>query len=801
MASFDDLLDHATHKLKLDPELHREVRRELAAHLEDAVSEYRAAGYDDEHACQEASKALGDADALADQLWQANRSRIHLRYWLKWLGRISVVPLLVLAAITLLLPMLISQGQMRSLTNYGFSSGQWYEQRLESQLSEDVLFILNGDPNATNNIDAQYAIYQRFPDQPMYYANYINALLVTSPADGDPEDAVEAKLHRLLPALQRGKEIEPDNGYYDLLIADMLLYSSTVTIEDAGPTYQMPMRFGRIGTSENDDYRVTNQARFEQGQEAFFRAARSPYIRAYAVEMEQYRQSLLPKATRYADYLYRQARAIEILLRSLGHSRRAVRIMADYAFDQAKAGDLHTADQTLTSIRRIAGLDIKDAHVLIEYFVGEGLFRHALEYEMVIAQQVTNQTEVAEQLWARLEELNKQRTLAMDEPDNLERHLYERAGVVIRAIWPTAATPPVDLHVPREAELAMLDQGVLGFGVALATGVLLIWSLTLGGIYWHRKRRDSSNLPMLLWLNWRQLAVVLGGGVLMPVGVYVIWAWLLPDGSHSYSMNFAVDRLIIEWWLLGIAMVVASTHLGLWAIRRRARAVGMELPNSISQRAWWTLAAFTLPMVVTVVGFFAVWPVSKSVGEVPHWLLAWFVYAPILLLIWPVCWVVWLLMAIKELRWRWRAIGSGMVFLLAASVVIGFGIWMIVPSLDRWNLGWMGILLGVAGTVVFAVLRLFAQRGRQPQFVASAARSLVPIYALGTLLVVVIGGPTLATLEAVRTRQLVQSDVFLWNEVQRSKYSNLRDQLVAEMPPASEIEITHGEPSGRSLSQ
>lgn len=115
MPDFDDILDRATRRLRLDPELCLEIRRELATHLEDAAEECRAAGEDDEQAAAHAARALGDPDALADQLWDANRRRVRWRFWVRWVARVSLVPAVLLVLAVLAINGMITSGQYASL--------------------------------------------------------------------------------------------------------------------------------------------------------------------------------------------------------------------------------------------------------------------------------------------------------------------------------------------------------------------------------------------------------------------------------------------------------------------------------------------------------------------------------------------------------------------------------------------------------------------------------------------------------------------------------------------------------------
>src|SRR5947209_10314906 len=91
--AWDALLDRATARLSRDPELQREVRMELLAHLEDAAAEHVAAGATPQAAIAQAQSELGDAGDLAERLWNVHRHRLRLRTFARRLLYIALVPL------------------------------------------------------------------------------------------------------------------------------------------------------------------------------------------------------------------------------------------------------------------------------------------------------------------------------------------------------------------------------------------------------------------------------------------------------------------------------------------------------------------------------------------------------------------------------------------------------------------------------------------------------------------------------------------------------------------------------------
>src|SRR4051794_31279324 len=115
MMNFDELLDRVTNRLRVDPELQREVRHELAGHLQDSTNEFVAAGLNEADAAGKAVQLFGDQEQLSQQLWDANRSRIPARKVVRFVGRYALAPVVAVASIAIGLSALMSLAVIVSL--------------------------------------------------------------------------------------------------------------------------------------------------------------------------------------------------------------------------------------------------------------------------------------------------------------------------------------------------------------------------------------------------------------------------------------------------------------------------------------------------------------------------------------------------------------------------------------------------------------------------------------------------------------------------------------------------------------
>ena len=151
MSQTTDFIAKITEKLRHDRELRLDISHELQTHLDEAIDEYKASNYDDEAAITQAIKDMGDADELADDLWQSNRSRMKLRAWCWWIARLSLLPACVVATIVLIITGIATVGGVQPNPEEKPSQPMsplhaWLENRMLDQMSPAQRLIAFGDP-------------------------------------------------------------------------------------------------------------------------------------------------------------------------------------------------------------------------------------------------------------------------------------------------------------------------------------------------------------------------------------------------------------------------------------------------------------------------------------------------------------------------------------------------------------------------------------------------------------------------------------------------------------------------------
>ena len=279
---WDELIAHLTERLRIDPELQLEVAQELRDHLEDSAAEFRQAGQDEAEAAASAAKALGEPDKLADDLWLANRRRIRLRRVLRRVARSTLVPgaIIVLLAITSIRGSFwLSISESQSIHSAVFSehteqSASQHESIASewgtlSNLTDDQRLVLLGDIRRTTFLERQKAIVERWPENPIFFTNYILVYLYDYHIRQGLEKRDSEIITKVLSELDRGEKVEPDNAFYNFIKAAILIEASS-----SDNVYSV----ARKDAAEQGPYvEVTDQEMFDRGLVEFQAGLAKPY--------------------------------------------------------------------------------------------------------------------------------------------------------------------------------------------------------------------------------------------------------------------------------------------------------------------------------------------------------------------------------------------------------------------------------------------------------------------------------------------------------------------------------------------
>jgi hypothetical protein len=356
MPPFDPLLEKATHRLRIDPELQQEVRHELLTHLEDSAAESQSAGATQQEAAEQAIKSFGDPDTLSDQLFSANRRRIRFRQVAKWTLRAVLPPAAAVIAVSLAWGAVVSVALLLVLSPSLMVPPKALEkvshiaqERLINRLSPTDRFVFQ-QLSGTPSLDKALALVERWPSDPLYqaYATTLAPSLINSYylAKHDLTTGVpqvdRSELNKVLAIMDEGETVEPDNGYYNLMKAGALFRASAHAKYEkyhGMPALSFKDNQGRpVHIDFNQGMTITDMPLFERGLRELHKAAAKPYLDSHVIDLAERRLNLLPPPGRLSDEFQRSIFAHEIEMPQLSLYRRIFDVFGTYAVDLAAQG-------------------------------------------------------------------------------------------------------------------------------------------------------------------------------------------------------------------------------------------------------------------------------------------------------------------------------------------------------------------------------------------------------------------------------------------------------------------------------
>lgn len=622
VSPYDPVLELATSRLHMDEELRLDVMQELRAHLEDSAAEYRAAGLAEHEAQERAIKALGDANDLSQQLWSANLRRMRLRRVLKWTAQVALLPI----AIVLTLAIISSVGSPVSAISQiwdGNSRKQFAlapfadaldrifswpgsrdPQPLLQGLTDEQRFLFQGDPKITDPILREKSISDRWPDNPVYYANYINRRFVGLTSE-KLEALAPATRDALLLELDHGERLEPGNALYNFLKAELLLAASSRLTDH--PTRTTPVLASRPGDQPVpcSQIQISDPTLLQRGLDEFRRGCLKPHLTSHSIAMGKLRLDQLPPSRFLADEVNRTAFSIALLLPTLNLYRDLANRTSAYAVHLA---DADNPDQAELLLRQVYALGAKigvDSNCIIDVLVAQSITHHALTYAAIVndtPDRAPRHQQAMQLLHQAMDFHNQQLRPAGNEIRMLP---YVHSSMLTSMLLPAiGGYTPADPTPLRRAEYAIADR------VALAWLMLMLVALAIGigliALVFSLLRRRT-NRPLFLFVGWHRLARICLLAIVAPLAAYTLYAYLTPLGGRQLGVHVAGMRLLVEYLALTAVIFGLLQQLSYTAIRQRALELGIPVPppaSSLARRSLWVgLGALTLGILACLIAW------------------------------------------------------------------------------------------------------------------------------------------------------------------------------------------------------
>lgn len=793
MSRFDELIGRATRRLSPDPELQLEVAHELRTHLEDSTAEYRAAGLNEDEAATKATESFGNPDQVAEKLLAANRSRMRIRRITRVAAGATFGSAAAIATI------IVGWSAIVSLLTAGWSAPVLRASRpplvtynrVIDELPGEQQFLFRGGqapgPTGYDEAAVAKALAERWPADAVYAAIYAARSAqpygirygVENWPTWDPREVSEA-----LAVIDRGARVEPDNGFYPLLRAALLLKAGCEVL-DLLPDNSRSLTVNGPNGPEVVEcvYRLklSNQSMIEQGLAALHEAAARPYIDNHADELLRRRLAALPQSTRLQDQIAR----LVLLQNGTGLSGSecydTAILAGSFAVDRAAAGERKRAEEILNDEMALSRMVAARARTPSDLFVASGV-REAALAQIVVVDQVSGLGEHALAAKAAYEsEVGRTIRLSTGAWKGWDER-RARAGLLESYVLFSPAAPPD----PKLSAASWAFDRSLADQIALAAlaSLLLIGSFPVVPQVARRLRRRPR--PPSLFIGWLRLAGVVLIGAVLPLATYAVVTYSV---ARSYGIAHAGWRLPLRYAALAAIVAVLLRLTTNWAMRRRARELRIAIPAP--DRMWRAVQiAVSGALALATAVYLAVWrgpgPSANLCAAVLVAALGMYTLASLLSAGSRPLFVgreerVAFLHKLSSRFPGWRLCG-GFAALLALSLWL---MWAVPPGGNR--LGALPVIQSVVwsltATAGLAVLVLLADRSPLPaeaipmdQLGAATGWRAAPLsLAAAALAVLLIGFPFLRHIQRASIIRFDQS-LRLW-DLRHGPYAKLQDQI------------------------
>jgi len=592
-----ELIEKVTSVLKDDEELRQDVSHELNTHFEDSQAAFLEEGKSKEESETLALKAFGDPKQIAKQLAHSNQGRMKTRALVRmFLGRI-LVPLSVVlvmwmgwyffaerSVIVSMLDELGETGDESIVKEEGWPTKAW------AHLSAEKQFQLFGDLTRKTRSAQERALWEKNPESKVYYANYVRALL-----EDYKEKDLDNSFDYLEKEIRRGEELDPDNAFYNYMLAAVL--------------FKRGGEWKSIKGKKAKEWSVKDKALLDLAIVELNKAEQKPYYRRYLSEFLKERLDLFPETRRLEDRIGKMVYLANIPLGQLGLIRDLFKALPFYV----ESNELPEADvsKLLDAWQVFLEKAIPDAWSLIDVLVLSAIANMAGgEVDDSMAEGKRDESvafgKVADvyEAMGKPEDANSTRLLAkkLGQPKKnwdavreskrvkeMERDLiFWKGSILARMLLPNLGEPITEemLRPGRQADRIVIEQFHISYILCIFV-VAIIGALILFMVCQSASKGRTASLFLLP--PWRVVLRTLGLAILLPMFLY--FAFTRWSGLSSFENGIEDWRLLfLELGLLGVSFLAASTLLSASYIRKRCHALNIAMPepaNSLLVRLCW----------------------------------------------------------------------------------------------------------------------------------------------------------------------------------------------------------------------
>ena len=449
----------------------------------------------------------------------------------------------------------------------------WYTKSW-AHLSDEKQFQLFGDLTRKTRSAQERALWEKNPESKVYYANYVRVLL----EDYNKEKDLDNSFDDLEKEIRRGEELDPDNAFYNYILAAVL--------------FKRGGEWKSIKGKKAKEWGIKDKALLDLAIVELNKAEQKPYYRRYLSEFLKERLALFPETKRLEDRIGKTSYLHSVPLeQQLGLIRDLFKALPFYVDVERNELPEDDATELLDAWQEFLEKAIPDAWSLIDVLVlsaianmagGEvdesGAFGKVADvYEEMGKPEDANSTRLlAKKLgepkknWDAVRESKKVKEMKKD-------LLPWKGSILATMVLPGLGLTVTEemLRPGRQADRIVIEQFNLSYILCIFV-VAIIGTLILFMVC--QSASNGRTAPLLLLPSWRIALETLGLAILLPMFLY--FAFTRWSGISSFENGIEDWRLLfLELGLLGVSFLAASTLLSASYIRKRCQVLDVPTPK------------------------------------------------------------------------------------------------------------------------------------------------------------------------------------------------------------------------------
>jgi hypothetical protein len=594
----DKLLEQVTEGLEADLEVRLDVTNELRAHFEDKVEEYQAYGKSEIESEEAALKSFGDTIQVADGLIEANISRMKLKARLRIIAWAMLIPaVIVCALVSFELGTDIPAG-ITILNNMMAKKSSGSDRRwLWERYTPEQKLILYGDRNRKTYSEQQKAILEKYPDDKMFRANYILALL----SDYSRKRVARESVMR---ELDKAKTLDTENALYNYLTAGLMLNDACEVKEEPASRWQ-PSPVWHAFNHVPYALIIKDRKKMNQAVQEFLAGTRKKSLNSYCSKLLRRRLDIMGMPRTWIENIIQISVMAGTRLPQTTYYLEIPKKLWKYAEILQKEGREQEVLQIIKPWKSYLRQISKDTGSLIGA-LGDMAVAEMAKNQIPAIYRRAGKVEAATKVDIELKKITAVHKNWINEKSSSEMYYnkYHKNISVVGAMMMPALKgefefTPKDFATGRKIEYIAAEK----FGLLLQNTIFILGIIgsMLFAIIWRIRSRQQA---ILLAPTPKVTGNALFFGIILPLSVYMLISQLGIVGGHSYNIavnavNFMAQLILLYIFIPSLIFIIIKKH-----IKLRCLDLGVAIPakktNKTRNRKW------LLPLLI--IGLVALFP-------------------------------------------------------------------------------------------------------------------------------------------------------------------------------------------------